>query len=108
MGIWGTPGKIETDLHWFNASSVLITSAVLTQTSAFRTGQPSTGKMGVVYYIQLLWAFLFSYLIWNESLDGLNLAGSLLIVAAGGLILLKDASMSTPFEKDSPPEIYLG
>ena len=49
MGIWGTPGKIEPDLHWFAASSVLIASAVLTQTSAFRTGHQSTGKMGVFY-----------------------------------------------------------
>ena len=86
----------------------MIASAVLTQTSAFRTGHQSAGKMGVFYYIQLIWAFLFSYLIWDESIDGLNLAGSLLIVSAGGLILLKDASISTSLEKVGPPEIYQG
>ena len=108
MGIWGTPGNIEMDLPWFAASSALIAVSLISQTSAFRIGHRSAGKLGVFYYIQLLWAFLLSFLIWEESIDGLNLLGSLLIVAAGGLILLKDASMSTPLEKDRPPKIYQG
>lgn len=106
MVIWGTSENIESDLHWFSASSVLIAAAILTQTIAFQTGHRSTGKLGVFYYIQLIWAFLFSYLIWKESIDGLTLVGSLLIVGAGGLILLREAKMSTSLEKNGSPEIY--
>ena len=103
MGISETPENIQTDLHWFASSSVLIAVSLLFQTSAFRIGHRSTGKLGVFYYIQLLWAFLFSYFIWGEGIDGLNLLGSLLIVVAGGFILLRDSRISNPIE-DDPPE----
>ena len=102
MGIKENPENIQTELHWFASSSILIAVSLLFQTSAFQIGHRSTGKLGVFYYIQLLWAFLFSYLIWEESINGLNLVGSLLIVATGGFILLRDSRMSHPTEVDSP------
>ena len=97
-----TPENIQTDLHWFASSSTLIAVSLLIQTSAFRIGHRPTGKLGVFYYIQLLWAFLFSYFIWEEGIDGLNLSGSLLIVAAGGFILLRNSRIPNPFEDDPP------
>jgi len=101
MGISEIPESIQTDLHLFASSSVLIAVSLLFQTSAFRIGHRSTGKLGVFYYIQLLWAFLFSYLIWEESIDGLNLLGSLLIVLSGGFILIKDSRIPQAIEGDS-------
>jgi len=75
--VWPTPEQ----LVWLLAIGLVATIAQMAMTHAYQLASP--GRIGVYNYSSVIWAVLFGWLFWAESLYWSFLIGSLLIVGAG-------------------------
>ncbi|KZY44608.1 hypothetical protein A3731_33525, partial [Roseovarius sp. HI0049] len=75
------------DLWLFGGIAIFGTAGMTMMTQAFRLA-PAV-LVAPLDYTGLLWATLFGWLIWRESLDTMTMAGATLIIASGVVTILR-------------------
>lgn len=76
------------DLWLFVGIAIFGTAGMTMMTQAFRLA-PAV-LIAPLDYTGLLWATLFGWLIWRESLDAMAMAGAALIIASGVVTILRE------------------
>ncbi len=84
--VW-VPIRLE-DLWYFAGIAIFGTAGMTMMTQAFRLAPAAI--VAPLDYSGLLWAMLFGWLIWQESLDAMTLFGAALIIASGTFTFLQD------------------
>lgn len=90
--VWVTPDLI--DLLLMIAAGVIGGTAQLIKTHAFRYADVSV--IMPFDYSALIWATLYSYLIWDEFPDRFVLIGAAIVIASGLYILFREARLGLP------------
>jgi drug/metabolite transporter (DMT)-like permease len=88
--VW-VPVRAE-DVWLFMALAFFGTAGMTMMTQAFR--QAPAVLVAPLDYTGLLWATLFGWLIWRESLDTMTILGAAIIVASGVFTILREQGKS--------------
>lgn len=97
--LWRNAWPTAEQLVWLLAIGLVATCAQMAMTHAYQLASP--GRIGVYNYSSVIWAVLFGWLFWAETLYWSFLLGSLLIIGAGlwNLRSQKDAGQKESGQK---------
>lgn len=81
-------GVMTTDMAWLSLAAVIIAVSFFSYVVAVRTGELSL--IAPVQYVIILWAVFYGAVIWDEIPGPREMAGGLVIIASGLLILYRE------------------